>query len=105
MGIPWATSLAFLRVSTHPRALPRPLGIEQAWDVVRGWLQRANVYCPGPAERHRALLGDPLVRGRAGGNHASDAHPAALAIEWGLELRGADRDFARYPGSPRRPRC
>jgi uncharacterized protein len=98
VGIPWATSLAFLRISTHPRALSRPLGIEQAWDVVQGWLQRANVFCPGPAERHRALLGDLLVRGRASGNHTSDAHLAALAIEWGLELCSADRDFARYPG-------
>ena len=81
VGIPWVTSLAFLRISTHPRALPRPLGIEQAWSVVRGWLERANVSCPGPTERHQALLGDLLVRGRAGGNHTSDAHLAALAIE------------------------
>jgi predicted nucleic acid-binding protein len=74
------------------------LGIEQAWSVVRGWLERANVSCPGPTERHQALLGDLLVRGRAGGNHTSDAHLAALAIEWGLERCSADRDFARYPG-------
>jgi toxin-antitoxin system PIN domain toxin len=89
-GIPWVSSLAFLRISTHPRALPRPPGIGQAWAVVQGWLQRANVSCPGP--------GDLLVRGRAGGNHTPDAHLAALAIEWGLELCSADRDFARYPG-------
>ena len=27
-----------------------------------------------------------------------DAHLAALAIEWGLEMVSADRDFARYTG-------
>jgi predicted nucleic acid-binding protein len=27
-----------------------------------------------------------------------DAHLTALAIEWGLVLVSADRDFARYPG-------
>lgn len=98
VGIPWVTSLAFLRISTHPRALTRPLRIEAAWRVVEGWLSRANVRCPVPTERHRAVLGDLLVSARASGNHTSDAHLAALAIEWGLELVSADHDFARYPG-------
>lgn len=98
VGIPWATSLAFLRLSTHPRALTRPLRIEQAWEVVEGWLRRPNVGCPVPTDRHAAILGELLVEGRATGNHAPDAHLAALAIEWGLELCSADRDFARYPG-------
>ncbi|HXF98902.1 MAG TPA: TA system VapC family ribonuclease toxin [Gaiellaceae bacterium] len=98
VGIPWPTILAFLRVSTHPRALERPLAIEQAWGVVRGWLERGNVRVPVPGDRHPAILEDLLVQGRAAGNHAADAHLAALAIEWGLELCSADRDFARYPG-------
>jgi uncharacterized protein len=98
VGIPWVTSLAFLRISTHPRALTQPLSIQRAWTVVQGWLQRANVQCPVPTERHRGILGELLEKGRATGNHTSDAHLAALAIEWGLELRSADRDFARYPG-------
>jgi toxin-antitoxin system PIN domain toxin len=98
VGIPWVTVLAFLRISTHPRALERPLGIDDAWSVVQEWLGRSNVRCPVPTERHAAILGDLLVRGRAAGNHSTDAHLAALAIEWGLELVSADRDFARYPG-------
>ena len=82
-----------------PAGAARPLGIEQAWSVVRGWLERANVSCPGPTERHQALLGDLLVRGRAGGNHTSDAHLAALAIEWG-------RSSAAPTGtSPATPAC
>jgi toxin-antitoxin system PIN domain toxin len=98
VGIPWPTIMAFLRVSTHQRALSRPLGIEVAWDVVRGWLARPNVRIPVPTERHEAILGGLLTKGRATGNHTTDAHLAALAIEWGLELQSADRDFARYPG-------
>lgn len=39
-----------------------------------------------------------LREGRAAGDHGTDAHLAALAIEWGLVLASADRDFARYPG-------
>ncbi|HVM15591.1 MAG TPA: TA system VapC family ribonuclease toxin [Egibacteraceae bacterium] len=98
VGIPWPTIVAFIRISTHPRALERPLDPATAWGVVEGWLVRPNVTTPVPSGRHRALLGDLLVRGQASGNHAPDAHLGALALEWGLVLVSADRDFARYPG-------
>ncbi len=113
VGIPWPTALAFLRISTHPRALERPLELGRAWQVVQGWLARPNVRVPVPTDRHEQLLGELLLGARATGNHTSDAHLAALAIEWGLELCSADRDVARYPGlrwrdplaapAPRRP--
>jgi len=98
VAVPWPTTLAFVRLSTHPRALERPLAVAQAWATAEGWLERDNVWVPGPTERHRGILGRLLLEGRASGNHAMDAHLAALAIEWGLELLSADRDFARYPG-------
>ena len=98
VGIPWPTTIAFLRISTHPRALRRPLPIATAWSVVQGWLARPNVRVPVPTERHAAILGHLLTKGKASGNHSTDAHLAALAIEWGLELLSADRDFARYEG-------
>lgn len=98
VGIPWPTVIAFLRVSTHPRALERPVAIADAWSAVVGWLERPNVHTPVPGERHASILGDLLLRAHAAGDHTSDAHLAALAIEWGLELCSADRDFARYPG-------
>jgi predicted nucleic acid-binding protein len=69
-----------------------------AWSVVLGWLERPNVHVPVPTERHAEILGRLLRSGRASGNHATDAHLAALAVEWGLELLSADRDFARYEG-------
>jgi hypothetical protein len=98
VGIPWPTILAFLRISTHPRAFERPMAITDAWRVVEGWLASANVHCPTPTARHPAILGQLLGHARASGNHTTDAHLAALAIEWGLELVSADHDFARYPG-------
>jgi toxin-antitoxin system PIN domain toxin len=98
VGIPWPSILAFVRISTHPRALERPLDAPTARRVVEGWLERPNVGAPTPTERHAALFGDLLVGGRATGNHSTDAHLAALAVEWGLVLVSADRDFARYPG-------
>jgi uncharacterized protein len=98
VGIPWPSVLAFLRISTHPRALERPLDIGAAWSVAQGWLSRANVSTPAPTNGHGDLLGQLLISGRAAANHTTDAHLAALAIEWGLVLVSADRDFARYPG-------
>ena len=97
IGIPWPTVLAFVRISTHPRALGHPLSIDQAWYAARGWLESPNVWVPVPTERHQAILATQLLNGHGTGNHAMDAHLAALAIEWGLELLSADRDFARYP--------
>ncbi len=97
VGIPWSTIVAFLRISTHPRALRRPVPIDVAWKEVRRWLARTNVWVPTPTDRHTAILEDLLQRSHPTGNHVPDADLAALAIEWGLELLSADRDFARYP--------
>jgi len=98
VGIPWPSILAFARLSSHPRTLERPLEAATVIRVIDGWLERPNVRTPAPTERHAALFGEMVVRGRATGNHTTDAHLAALAVEWGLELLSADRDFARYPG-------
>jgi hypothetical protein len=72
--------------------------IDEAWSVVAGWLERPNVWTPLPTERHPSILAGLLVQAQASGNHVPDAHLAALAIEWGLELNSADRDFSRYQG-------
>lgn len=98
VGIPWPSVLAFLRVSTHPRAFEQPLAIGAVWEVVTGWLRRPNVTTPAPTDAHADLLGQLLVAGRATANHTTDAHLAALAIEYGAELCSADTDFARFPG-------
>jgi hypothetical protein len=98
VGIPWPSILAFVRISTHRRALERPLDERTVRRVVDGWLDQPTVRTPVPSDRHAALFGDLLVRGRAAGDHSTDAHLAALAIEWGMVLASADRDFARYPG-------
>lgn len=97
VGIPWPTTLAFVRISTHPGALERPLTARVALEVVDGWLDRSNVTTPVPADRHRDLFKRTVMQGKASGNHITDAHLAGLAVEWGLTLVSADRDFARYP--------
>jgi len=98
VGLPWASLLAFLRVISNPRAFARPEPIEEAWDQVRAWTGRRNVWIPEPTERHVEVLGELLCKGRIGGNLVTDAHLAALAIEHGLTLCSTDGDFARFKG-------
>lgn len=98
VGIPWGSILAFVRISTHPRVLERPLDVPTAIASVREWLDQPAVTIPTPGERHVDLFADLMLRGKATGNHAPDAHLAALALEHGMVLASADRDFARYAG-------
>lgn len=94
----WVTILAFLRVSSNPRAFPVPLSIGAAVALVSGWLERPNVGLLGPGDRHWQILQTLLNKAQARGNLVTDAHLAALAIEHGATLCTNDRDFGRFPG-------
>ena len=96
VGLPWASLLAFLRVTTNPRMFPRPLPMARAWDQVSVWLACETVWVPAATERHAGVLATLLAQQGVHGNLVSDAHLAALAIEHGLTLCSADGDFARF---------
>lgn len=98
VGLPWPTVLAFLRISTNPRLLARPLEVEEAVAIVGSWLAQPNVVLPGPGERHWQVLSALLTHARARGPLVSDAHLAALAVEHGAVLATTDRDFTRFDG-------
>jgi uncharacterized protein len=97
LGLPWASLLAFQRISTHPRASARPLSPSQAWSFVADWLSADTVWVPTPGERHAEIIRDLIVAGDLRGNLVTDAHLAALAIEYGVGICSADSDFARFP--------
>jgi toxin-antitoxin system PIN domain toxin len=96
VGFAWAVLLGFLRISTSPAILERPLGLEEALDYVEGWLAQPPATVLSPTARHAALLRQLLAPLGVAGNLTSDAHLAALAIEHGAELCSADTDFARF---------
>jgi toxin-antitoxin system PIN domain toxin len=98
VGLPWMVLLAFMRVSTNPRILERPLSIDEANQIVSAWLARTNVIVLNPGHSHWGILQTLLAEGQAIGPLVTDAHLAALAIEHGAILATADRDFARFPG-------
>jgi toxin-antitoxin system PIN domain toxin len=98
IGLPWASLLAFVRISTNARVYARPLAVSQAWEQVEEWLALPGAWVPQPTEEHRLILGRLLNDANVSGNLVTDAHLAALALEHGLELCTADSDFARFPG-------
>ena len=97
VGLPWATMLAFLRISTHRRA-PKPLPLSVAIDTMRDWLLRPSVSIVHPGERHWSILSQLLQASQARGALVTDAHLAALATEQGATLCTNDKDFTRFAG-------
>lgn len=39
VGVPWASLLAFVRISANARIFERPASIPGAWDQVEEWLE------------------------------------------------------------------
>ena len=95
-GLPWASLLAFVRISTHPRVARRPLTSDAAWTIVEGWLAAPAAWIPEPTPGHAQILGGLVRSYGISGNLVPDAHLAALAVEHGVAVCSADTDFARF---------
>jgi toxin-antitoxin system PIN domain toxin len=98
VGLPWQSILAFLRFMTNLRLPGSRFSIQQASEVVDGWLGRSNVRVLIPGDQHWPILRGVLLEGQASGVLVNDAAIVALTIEYGGVLHTADRDFARFPG-------
>lgn len=97
LALPWLVLGAFIRLSTNPRVLDRPLSTDGACSTVEGWLALDSVWAPDPGPGHAAILTRLLRASGATGNLVTDAQIAALAVEHGLQVASADSDFARFP--------
>jgi toxin-antitoxin system PIN domain toxin len=98
VGMPWITALGFIRISTHRSILNAPMFPKDAIRTVRAWLDVPRVQILTPGDRHAEILFGLLDRLGTAGNLTTDAHLAALAIEYQAELVSTDADFARFPG-------
>lgn len=96
VGIPWPTTLAFLRIGTNQRVFPKPLAMSDAWKRAAAWLDLDNVWIPEPTDRHREILASFLTASAGSSKLVADAHLAALAVSHGLVLCSTDGDFARF---------
>ena len=98
IGMPWATVLGFIRIMTHRNVLENPMHVEDVIRRVRAWLQHPAVQMLSPGDHHAEILFNLLRHLGTAGNLTTDAHLAALAIEYQAELVSTDTDFARFPG-------
>jgi toxin-antitoxin system PIN domain toxin len=98
VGLPWAVSLGFLRLMTHPAVLSTPMRPGQALAALESWYLRPSVQVVDPGPRHLRLLRGLLEGLGLAANLTTDAHLAALAIEHGCVLASSDADFGRFPG-------
>lgn len=98
VGLAWAVVFGFLRLTTNPRIMPRPLTPEHAFAVVDDWLAQPSIQAIAPTDRHWEIVKEILAPLGSAGNLTSDAHLAALAIEHGGRLFSSDNDFARFAG-------
>ena len=94
----WSVLLAFVRLTTRPGLFRQSLPVQTAFDLLSAWLDQPSATVLEPGPKHLEFLRNLLLVLGAGGNLASDAHLAALAIEHGAELCSCDSDFARFPG-------
>jgi len=98
VSLPWQTISAFLRIMTNPRIPGERFTLEEAVQVVDHWLEQPNIRVLAPGDEHWLLFRQMIVEGQAPGALVSDAHLAALTVEYGGTLYTTDRDFARFPG-------
>lgn len=96
LGLPWVAALGFIRLTTNPRIMPRPITVVEAIGSVEAWAAQPNVIFLEPGPRHLSVLGGLLTEAGAGGNLTTDAHIAALALENRCPVVTFDRAIARF---------
>jgi toxin-antitoxin system PIN domain toxin len=96
VGLAWAVALGFLRLATRAGVLPRPLTPKQALDTVQEWIDHPVVVMLHPGDGHWAILRSLLDSAGLAGNLTTDAHLAALTIEYDATLYSTDTDFTRF---------
>jgi len=98
VGLPWTSTLAFLRLVTKPRVFENPEPIGDAWQPANTWLACETAWIPQPTERRGELLGDfsrclPCM---------AISYQTLICLRWlwntGLTLCSTDGDFARFRG-------
>jgi len=98
VGLSWLVLLGFLRLATNPKVFPKPLSVDDALGRVDAWLAHPNAKLVSETDHHWPVLRSLIAATGGSGNLTSDAHLAALAMEYGAVLVSCDTDFARFPG-------
>ena len=98
VGFAWVVLLAVVRLTTKAAVFARPLRAAEAFDIIDDWLAQPCATIVHPTIRHAALLRGFLSAVGTAGNLTTDAHLAALSVEYGATVATYDADFSRFPG-------
>lgn len=98
IGIPWIVASGFVRTITLRSVTPNPLPATVAVDWLSEWFELPHISAINPGQEHLALFRRNLDAAGVGGNLVTDAHIAAIAMEYQAEVHSNDSDFARFPG-------
>ena len=98
VGIPWAVATGFVRIISIPGLMSSSVSPADAADSVTDWFVHDHIIPINPGDGHMPLFRTNLAVPGSGTNLVSDAHIAALAMEYDAELHTNDSDFARFPG-------
>lgn len=90
------SELAFLRITTNPRAFAQPSRFEEALRFLEALRSGPILGELHPGPEHRKIFIRLARDHHLAGNDLSDAFVAAAAIEAGATLVSADRGFARF---------
>lgn len=98
VGFAWVVLLAVLRLTTKPAVFAHPLRPGEAFDIIDEWLAQPCSLIVHPTVRHSGLLRGLISAVGTAGNLTTDAHLAALSVEYGAAICSYDADFSRFPG-------
>lgn len=95
----WPTTLAYLRIATHPAIFDSPLSHEEAIGNVQALVDMPHIQGTGEHERFWHVFRDVARDVRPVGNLVPDAHLVALMIEHGVgQIWTHDRDYRKFKG-------
>ncbi len=98
VGFTWNVLLAFLRLGTNSRIFSSPMTVKEAFSHMEGWFENPDAIIINPGPGHFRILQSLIISTGTAGNLTSDAHLAAICIEYSAELCSFDTDFGRFPG-------
>jgi toxin-antitoxin system PIN domain toxin len=97
--VTWGILYGFIRVVSHPRVLPNPWSISQAWAFVDALLASPGLGVLTETELHQAVCSDVINEmPQLSGNLVTDLRIAVLMREHGVKvIYTRNADFHRFP--------
>ena len=96
VGIPLAVSIGFVRLATTPAVVSLPMPGSQAVALVQDWFKQPHFIQLDSGPNHFTHMAQCLDAVGKAGKLVTDAHLAALALDYDGEIHTADQDFRLF---------